>query len=223
MTKKTADRIGLTTLPVLIVLLAGTEAQAMHIAEGILPFNWAAVWFAVALPFVVCGLHRLKIRAKEDLSFKPLAGLMAAAVFIISALPVPVPFAGTCSHPCGTGISGILLGPAISTLITAAALIIQALFLAHGGLSTLGADIVSMGVVGSLAGYLTFRALRSLGFSMVVAGFTAGLAADWLTYLTTSVELATGLSNGADFLPLFTKIVIAFLPTQLPLGILKGP
>ncbi|MCL5422592.1 MAG: energy-coupling factor ABC transporter permease [Nitrospirae bacterium] len=194
----------------------------MHISEGILPFNWAALWFVVAAPFVAYGLYRLKKLSTVDLSFKPLVGLMAAVVFIISCMPIPVPTAGTCSHPCGTGISGILLGPAISIIITAAALLIQALFLAHGGLSTWGADIVSMGVMGSFAGYLTFRALRSLKINMAVSGFMAGLFADWATYLTTSVELASGIRGDSPFMPLFWKILIAFIPTQLPLGILEG-
>ena len=139
--------------------------------------------------------------SEADLSFKPLVGLMTAVVFIISCMPIPVPSAGTCSHPCGTGISGILLGPAISILITAAALLIQALFLAHGGLSTWGADIVSMGVVGSFAGYCTFKALRAVKINMAVAGFMAGLFADWATYLTTSVELASGIRGDSPFLP----------------------
>ncbi|MEW6409072.1 MAG: energy-coupling factor ABC transporter permease [Nitrospirota bacterium] len=205
----------------------------MHISEGILPFNWAALWFAVALPFVAYGLYRLKKISNIDLSFKPLVGLMAAVVFIISAMPIPVPTAGTCSHPAGTGISGILVGPAISILITAVVLLIQALFLAHGGLSTWGADIVSMGVMGSFAGYLTFRALRSITplfppFSkggmggLAIAGFMAGLFADWATYLTTSVELAAGIRGDSPFMPLFWKILIAFIPTQLPLGIIEG-
>jgi cobalt/nickel transport system permease protein len=204
------------------LLATASEAHAMHISEGILPWNWAALWFVVAMPFAAYGLYRLRKVSGTDLSFKPLVGLMTAVVFIISCMPVPVPTAGTCSHPCGTGISGILLGPAISILITAAALLIQALFLAHGGLSTWGADIVSMGVVGSFAGYFAFKALRAVKVNMAVAGFTAGLLADWATYLTTSLELATGIRGDLPFLPLFWKIVIAFIPTQLPLGILEG-
>ncbi|MEN6331014.1 MAG: energy-coupling factor ABC transporter permease [Smithella sp.] len=204
------------------VLLAADAAYAMHIAEGILPFRWVAFWFAVAIPFVAYGLYSLNKRSRDDLSFKPLVGLMAAVIFIISCMPVPVPFAGTCSHPCGTGISGILVGPAISVVITAVALLIQAIFLAHGGLSTLGADIVSMGVMGSFTGYFTFRILRSVRANIAVAGFMAGLFADWATYLTTSVELASGVRGDAAFLPLFWKILIAFIPTQLPLGILEG-
>lgn len=202
-------------------LYAG-NAYAMHISEGILPWNWAAVWFVVALPFVGYGLHRMRKMSESDLSFKPLVGLMAAVVFIISCMPIPVPTAGTCSHPCGTGISGILLGPSISILVSAAALLIQALFLAHGGVSTWGADVVSMGVVGSFAGYLTFKALRSINVNLTVSGFMAGIFADWATYITTSIELSSGIRGESPFLPLFWKILIAFIPTQLPLGILEG-
>jgi cobalt/nickel transport system permease protein len=202
--------------------LTAFNAHAMHISEGILPAQWAIIWFILALPFVAWGLHELRERSGLDMSFKPLVGLMAAVVFIISCMPIPVPTAGTCSHPCGTGLAAIMLGPALSILVAAVALLIQALFLAHGGLSTLGANIVSMGVMGSLVGYGTFRVLRSVRLNLYVAGFAAGLLADWATYLTTSVELASGIRGDSAFFPLFWKLLIAFVPTQLPLGVLEG-
>lgn len=210
-----------TILTILLLTLA-SPAHAMHISEGILPLPWALLWFAVATPFVVLGVKRLNVLATEDLSYKPLVGLMAAVVFIISCMPFPVPTAGTCSHPCGTGIAAILVGPLVSVVISAVALLIQALFLAHGGLSTLGADIFSMGVVGSFSGYFVFRGLRVAGFSLGGAAFFAGVMTDWATYMTTSAELASGIRGTAPFLPLFTKIMIAFMPTQLPLGLLEG-
>ena len=206
----------------LLLLTLATPAHAMHISEGILPFGWAALWFGVAAPFVAVGLRRLNLLAEEDLSFKPLVGLLAAVIFIISCMPIPVPTAGTCSHPCGTGIAAILVGPFVSVLITAVALLIQALVLAHGGLSTWGADIVSMGVVGSFTGYAVFKGVRWMGGGLGVAGFAAGLFTDWATYLTTAGELASGIRGEAPFLPLLGKIVLAFIPTQLPLGILEG-
>jgi len=213
--------VSAVTVLSVLALIRG-NAYAMHISEGILPFNWALLWSLIAIPFVAWGLYKLKKLSSVDLSFKPLVGLMAAVVFIISCMPIPVPTAGTCSHPCGTGISGILLGPAISILITAVALLIQALFLAHGGLTTWGADIVSMGVTGSFAGFLTFKGLRALRANLWISGFMAGLLADWATYLMTSVELASGIKGDSAFMPLFWKILIAFIPTQLPLGILEG-
>jgi cobalt/nickel transport system permease protein len=205
-----------------LFLVIASPACAMHISEGILPFPWAVLWFAVAAPFVAAGVMRLNGLSRDDISFKPLVGLMAAVVFIISCMPIPVPTAGTCSHPCGTGIAAILVGPLVSVVISAVALLIQALFLAHGGLSTLGADIVSMGVVGSFAGYFTFRGLRAAGLSLGVAAFAAGILTDWATYMTTSLELASGIRGSSPFLPVFTKLLIAFTPTQLPLGLLEG-
>ena len=214
--------VTLVVLTAYCILPTVPDAHAMHISEGLLPFHWAALWSILAVPFVVYGLYRLKKASAGDLSFKPLVGLMAAVVFIISCMPIPVPTAGSCSHPCGTAISGILVGPAISILVATVALLIQALFLAHGGLSTWGANILSMGVMGSFAGFLTFKALRSMRINMAVSGFVAGLLADWATYLTTSIELASGIKGDSPFMPLFWKILIAFIPTQLPLGILEG-
>jgi cobalt/nickel transport system permease protein len=221
MQKRNKNIFILITVSLMQVLLA-KNVYAMHISEGILPANWAAFWFIMALPFVAYGVRKLKEVAKDNLSIKPLAGFMAATVFVISCMPIPIPVAGSCSHPCGTGISGILLGPFISVLIAAAALLIQALLLAHGGLSTLGANIFSMGVVGSFTGYLVFKGLRRLKIGLTTAGFVAGLLADWATYLATSAELAAAISGGTPFMPLFTKIALAFIPTQLPLGILEG-
>jgi len=222
--KKDSRQAGMTrNLIVFVFLLAiPAPAYAMHISEGILPLSWAVIWYLAILPFVGYGIVRLKKVSALDPAFKPLTGLIAAVVFIISALPVPVPIAGTSSHPCGTGISGILIGPGISVIVAAIALFMQALFLAHGGLSTLGANVFSMGVLGSLAGFLVFRLMRRLNFGLAPSGFAAGLLADWATYAGTSFILASGIRGDEAFLPLFAKILIAFMPTQVPLGVLEG-
>ena len=204
-----------------IIVALPVNAHAMHITEGILPFNWAVLWFAVAAPFVALGLYKLK-KDRTVGRIKPLLGMMAAAVFIVSCMPVPVPTAGTCSHPAGTAMAAILIGPVYSILAAAVALLLQALFLAHGGLSTWGANIFSMGVIGSLAGFVVFKGLTKLNVSIVIAAFFAGVLGDWATYAATSFELASALHGPGEFYRLFSAILIAFVPTQLPLGILEG-
>lgn len=194
----------------------------MHISEGILPLKWAALWYLAAIPFLIKGIFDIKRKSKIIPSFKPLLGLMGALIFVISCMPVPVPTAGTCSHPAGTGISAILIGPIMSVFVTSIALFIQALFLAHGGITTWGADIVSMGIVGSFAGYVAFKALRKFKLPLFISGFAAGLLADWATYITTSFELASALHGSKPMFSLFVTVLIAFIPTQLPLGILEG-
>jgi cobalt/nickel transport system permease protein len=205
-----------------LVLGWGSPAWAMHISEGILPPGWASFWFAVAAPFVWLGLREVRRRSGASPHFKVLTGLVGAAVFVISCMPVPVPFTGTCSHPCGTGLAAVIVGPAVTTVIAAIALLLQALFLAHGGLTTLGANIVSMGVVGAYSGWLIYTALRRVGFGMVVAAGAAGLVSDWATYAATSGELAAALHGGTSSLAMFTAIAVAFLPTQVPLGVLEA-
>ncbi|MBI5190624.1 MAG: energy-coupling factor ABC transporter permease [Nitrospirae bacterium] len=202
-------------------LLMPSQAHAMHITEGILPFGWASLWFVVAAPFVGFGLYKLK-RDKSVVSAKPLLGMMGAAVFIISCMPIPVPTAGTCSHPAGTAMAAILIGPVYSVVAAAVALLLQALFLAHGGLTTWGANVFSMGVVGSFAGYAVYKGLTGLNAPLVVAAFFAGVIGDWATYTATSFALASALAGPGDALSLFYTIMLAFVPTQLPLGIVEG-
>ena len=220
--RKALQLVSLSMAAACLLVMRPGAAYAMHISEGILPLGWAVFWFFASAPFIGYGLYRLKRMSGDDLAMKPLVGLVTAAVFIVSCMPVPVPVAGTTSHPCGTGLSAILLGPGISVVVASCALLIQALFLSHGGLSTLGANIFSMGVMGSFAGFSVFKALRICRVNLVGAAFIAGVAADWATYLGTSVELAAGIRGSGPFFPLFLKVAAAFVPTQLPLGIVEG-
>jgi len=207
---------------ILPIVLLPSRSFAMHISEGILPFSWALAWFAVSLPFLAVGLKNLARRSANDLSSKPLVGMVAAVVFVISCMPVPVPTAGTCSHPCGTGLAAVLLGPSLGVVTAAVALLIQALFLSHGGLSTWGANLFTMGVMGSFVGYGVFRGMRACGAGPAVAAFMAGLLSDWATYAGTAMIMAAGIRGASPFWPLAGKIALAFVPTQLPLGFIEG-
>ncbi len=194
----------------------------MHISEGILPVGWAGAWLLVALPFLAWGIRQIKRRGQTEPRYRAFVALVGAAVFIISCMPIPVPTAGTCSHPCGTGLAAILIGPGPTVVVASIALLLQALFMAHGGLTTLGGNIVSMGVVGALVGFGAFRLLRGAGASVAVAAFAAGALSDWATYATTSAELALALHGGGSLWSLLGAIMMAFVPTQLPLGIFEG-
>ncbi|MBU2608603.1 MAG: energy-coupling factor ABC transporter permease [Chloroflexi bacterium] len=205
-----------------LLFLYPAPVYAMHIAEGILPANWAAVWYVPAILFVVIGILIIRRKTREVRGIMPLLGIAGAAIFLVSVFPVPVPVTGSCSHPVGTPLGAILVGPFISTVLGAVALLIQALFLAHGGISTWGANIVSMALVGSFVGFGAFVVFRKLNATIFVAAFAAGLFGDWATYATTSFELASALHGAGSLWGMFGAITVAFAPTQLPLGILEG-
>ena len=206
----------------LLVLCAPRAAHAMHLADGILPATSCIAWSVFAFGFAAVAFRRFDLASVRDQQLAPLLAMVGAAVFAISCMPVPVPLVGTCSHPCGTGLAAILVGPLMTVLLTTVALILQALFLAHGGITTLGADIASMGIAGGFTGYLVFHGLRRLGIGLFAAAFIAGVLSDWATYATTALELALGLHGRDSIGSLFGSVVLAFAPTQLPLGLLEG-
>jgi len=194
----------------------------MHIPEGLIPAQQAAVWYVPALAFIGAGVAGLKRRFALLPASRPLIGLMSAFVFVISLMPVPVPALGTVSHPCGTPLAAILLGPLTATVLGSVALLLQALFFAHGGLTSWGANVIAMAVGGSFTGFGVFWATRRMGLGIGVAACIAGIAGDLVTYAITSLQLALAL-HGQEPVPVVWMMTFAsFLPTQVPLAIAEG-
>ncbi len=80
----------------------------------------------------------------------------------------------------------------------------------------------SMGVMGSFSGFAAFWLGRALGLGLFWCGFFAGVAADLLTYLGTSFEMALALHGTQSFWSVLGQIYLAFMPTQVPLSLLEG-
>jgi cobalt/nickel transport system permease protein len=210
-------------LPVLAgALLLPRPAHAMHISEGVLPPGWAILWFVLAAPFVAWGVRQITRRKNADPAYIPLLGIFGAAVFVFSCFPIPVPVAGSTAHPAGTGMAAIFIGPFASVVVAFISLLLQALFLAHGGLTTLGGNTFSMGIMGSFSGYGAFRIGRMLRLNLFWSGFLAGVTADLVTYFGTSFEMALALHGTRPFASVLGQIYLAFMPTQIPLSILEG-
>jgi cobalt/nickel transport system permease protein len=194
----------------------------MHIMEGFLPWQWCVVWWIIALPCLMLGVWELKKVLKADREALPLLGVTGGFVFILSSLKLPS-VTGSCSHPTGTGLSTISFGPWITAVICAIVLLFQSLFLAHGGLSVLGANIVSMGIVGPLVGYVVYRLLRDTSLNVYVTVFLVTALADMFTYMTTSLELALAYpAQTGGVVSSFILFMGVFAVTQVPLAIVEG-
>jgi cobalt/nickel transport system permease protein len=171
---------------------------------------------------VVAGAIRvgriLKLRPEARL----LLGAAGAFTFVLSALKLPS-VTGSCSHPTGIGLGAVLFGPAVMTLISAIVLLFQALLLAHGGLTTLGANIVSMGVVGPWVAYGVWVSLRGLGAPNEVSVFAAATLANLATYGVTALQLAIAFPDPASGVSgAVIKFLSIFALTQVPLAVVEG-
>jgi cobalt/nickel transport system permease protein len=130
---------------------------------------------------------------------------------------------GSCSHPTGTGIGAILFGPWITAVLSIIVLIYQAIFLAHGGLTTLGANTFSMGIVGPIVGYLVYKTCMKRNVNMYFAVFLAAMLADWFTYIVTFIQLALAFPAATGgVLASFEAFLAVFAITQVPLAIVEG-
>ncbi len=194
----------------------------MHIAEGFLPPLHAAAWTAVSLPFVVVSTWRVNRLMRDQPQIKLLLAASGAYAFVLSALKLPS-VTGSCSHATGTGLGAILFGPSVMALLGSIVLLFQALLLAHGGLTTLGANVFSMAIVGPWVAYAVFHGAQGLKAPLAVGVFLAAMLGDWATYLTTAGQLALAFPDPVSGIAgSFVKFVAIFIPTQLPLAIIEG-
>lgn len=194
----------------------------MHIMEGFLPVKHAIGWSVASAPFVAYGLHTIKKRIKEKPEQRMLLGVAAAFTFVLSALKMPS-VTGSCSHPTGTGLGAVLFGPAAMAPIGMVVLLFQAILLAHGGLTTLGANIFSMAIVGPFAAAAIYRLAKAARLPFGISIFLAASMGDMLTYVTTSAQLALAFPDTAGgFAASFARFATVFAVTQIPLAISEG-
>ena len=207
---------------IVLLLFIPKKASAMHIMEGFLPIEWAIFWWAITIPFLILGFRSIRKSVNENPETKMLLGLSGAFAFVLSALKIPS-VTGSCSHPTGVGLGTVLFGPFAMTIVGFIVLLFQSLLLAHGGLTTLGANAFSMAVVGPILSFFVYKGATNMGWSFSIAVFLAAFLGDLGTYVMTSVQLALAFpSEIGGFSASFTKFAGIFAFTQIPLAISEG-
>jgi cobalt/nickel transport system permease protein len=215
-------RVSKWGLAIALLALGAAPAFSMHIMEGFLPPGWAIGWGVPSLLLFIVGSARLRDVMRENPKAKLLLAMAGAFCFVLSALKIPS-VTGSCSHPTGVGLGAILFGPLPMVVLGSIVLLFQALLLAHGGLTTLGANVFSMAVVGPFVAWFVYKGLRSLKAKPAVAVFFAAALGDLLTYVVTSIQLALAYPDPAGgFATSFLKFAGIFALTQIPLAVSEG-
>lgn len=194
----------------------------MHIMEGFLPVSWAGIWTAVALPFIILSIGKIRRLSRDNPRIMLLIAFAGAYTFVLSSLKLPS-VTGSCSHPTGMGLGAILFGPMVMVVIGLIVLLFQALLLAHGGISTLGANVFSMGIVGPFVSYGLWVWLGKMGLNRSWRIFLASSLGGLATYVITALQLALAhpaAGGGVAFSAL--KFLSVFAVTQIPISIAEG-
>ena len=198
----------------------------MHIAEGFLSPAHCALWYAASAPFIVHGARAVIAETRKSPENKLLLAAAGAFTFVLSAIKLPS-VTGSSSHPTGTGLGAVLFRPPVMAFLGTVVLLFQALLLAHGGITTLGANAFSMAVVGPWVGYGWWCLCRRLRWNGTAGTFTAIFGAmflaDLATYVMTSVQLALAYPDAhGGILVALGKFLALFAFTQIPLAIGEG-
>jgi cobalt/nickel transport system permease protein len=151
------------------VVLAYSLAKVREAATAVQP--------AAALAVAGKGMGNMVTELKRVLTgdgrrLLYLMGMMAALIFAGQTFDFTV-INGTTGHFLGGALAGIVLGPFAGALTVAAVLIGQALFVHDGGLLALGANVISMAIVGSMPAYYLYSWLKRIVPEWLAIMFTA--------------------------------------------------
>ena len=195
--------------------------SAMHIMEGYLPASHCIAWGILCIPFLLAGFMSISRTLREHRNLITLFAMSGAYIFVISSLKIPS-ITGSCSHMTGTGLGAILFGPSAVSLLGVIVLLFQALLLAHGGLTTLGANTFSMAVAGPFVSYGIYFVCEKLKMNKKLSVFLAAALGDLTTYCVTAAQMAPAHHTDTTVIGAFGKFLLVFAPTQLPLAVVEG-
>ncbi|MCX7923591.1 MAG: energy-coupling factor ABC transporter permease [Clostridia bacterium] len=188
----------------------------MHLIDGVLPPLQAAAYGAVSAAFVAAGIKRYQKNSIDKINYKILSGVFTAFVFTATVFEIPMPF-GSTEHPTGTPLMAIFLGPIVTPFLSTVVLLLE-LLLREGGITTLGANVFSLGVVGGSVGWCIFYLSRKLKLGLFWSGLLAGFLGDICVYFVTALQLGIANTDGKSFIYYF----IMFVPGQIPLAVIEG-
>jgi len=174
----------------------------MHIPDGFLDPITASITYLITITVLAISIYKVRGRLEER--YAPIIGILAATIFVAQMLDWPIP-GGTTAHFVGSALAVIIVGLYAGILIMSIVLFMQAVIFQDGGLTTLGANFLTMGIVGCVVGYLVFMLImkklnikRKIFFaaffagwlSITLAAFTCGLEIGFSTQFEYGVSVA---------------------------------
>jgi cobalt/nickel transport system permease protein len=159
----------------------------MHIPDAFIPIPQGIVYWIIALVFIALALRWAKNEMSEEKI--PLIAVLAAGIFALQSFNLPVSM-GTSGHLVGGALAAIVLGsPFAAVFILTLVLIVQGVLFGDGGITTMGANIINMGIIGGFVGFYSFKGLMGVTKNMNISAFSAAWLACFIPALAASVEM----------------------------------
>ena len=194
----------------------------MHLAEGMLPLGQAVGWSVLSVPVLIWSLRGERFAGDESASSSVVMAGVTSLLFAATLLPLPVPVVGATSHICLTPVFALIVGCRRMVWPTFFVLLLQAVFFAHGGLTTLGVNALTLGFLGPLIAVGCWTLLRQIGANNAF-GFALSCALGGLSvYVMDALILALALADAASPMTTFSGVVLGFAPVQIPLSVLEA-
>jgi len=161
----------------------------MHIPDGYLSPATCALTYAISGVAIAIGTK--KIAKTLDERKIPLIAIASAFSFVIMMFNIPIP-GGTTGHAVGGTLIAILLGPYTAMIAISLALLVQSILFGDGGITTFGANCLSMAIVMPFLGYSLYHLLAGDGSSRkrnLIAAFIGSYAGINFAALTVAILL----------------------------------
>lgn len=165
----------------------------MHIPDSFIPLSQAIIYWIIALPFIFMSI-RWAGKEMDDTKV-PILAALAAGIFAIQALNIPIGM-GTSGHMVGATLVAIIFAsPWAGVLVLTLVLLVQGFVFADGGITTMGANILNMGVISGFVGYYTFSVLMNSRLSLQISSFVGA----WLGLLVSALACAVQMYLAGTF------------------------
>jgi len=169
----------------------------MHIPDGFLSLPVMISTNIVSAGIIYPSIKKLN----KNMTTRriPLIGLFAAFIFTAQMLSFPV-LGGTSVHISGAVLIASILGPFSALIITSSAIFLQSILFQHGGLLTMGANILNIAIIQSLLGYAIYRIfskknkVSGLAFAAFSTKIIAATFCAFELILSQTIPLKAGLT-----------------------------
>jgi cobalt/nickel transport system permease protein len=184
----------------------------LHLPDGIIPLWQALIYWLISLIPLILYLFKLS-RTKEREKIIINTAILAAATVAVSSLSIPSPF-GVPIHFFLIPLATILLGPLTAVTVAFLCFTVQFLFLGMGGITTLGVNTFTMGIMMSFSTYLFYKLTSDLDKNLsIFSGTFMGII--FATVTQVFILVAAGVAS-------LELLLTSLIPFYLFVAVIEG-